>query len=176
MLFSLGERQVQIDDSCFVAPNAAVIGTVVMRRNASVWFAATVRGDTDVITIGEDSNIQDASVLHTDEGITLDIGRGVTVGHRVMLHGCHVGDYSLIGIGATVLNRARIGEHCIIGAHTLITENKVIPDRSLVVGSPGRVLREVTDEEIERLHHSAQHYVDNARRYLAELRPLAGGA
>jgi carbonic anhydrase/acetyltransferase-like protein (isoleucine patch superfamily) len=170
MLYSLGDRRVTIDGTCFVAPNAAIIGTVVLRKNASVWFSATVRGDTDVITIGEDSNVQDNSVLHTDEGITLDIGRGCTIGHRVMLHGCQVGDYSLVGIGATVLNRARIGKYCLIGAHTLITENKVIPDRSLVVGSPGRVLREVTDAEIERLHFSSQHYVDNARRYLAELR------
>jgi carbonic anhydrase/acetyltransferase-like protein (isoleucine patch superfamily) len=169
MLYSLGERRVSIDGSCFVASNASVIGTVVLKRHASVWFNAVIRGDTDLITVGEESNVQDGSVLHTDEGIELVLGHGCTVGHKVMLHGCTIGDHSLIGIGSTILNRARIGKHCIVGAHSLVTERKVFPDRSLILGAPAKVVRAVTDAEIEHLYEAAKHYVMNAKRYLEEL-------
>jgi carbonic anhydrase/acetyltransferase-like protein (isoleucine patch superfamily) len=132
-----------------------------------------LRGDNDPISIGENSNIQDGSVLHTDDGVPLTIGRDVTVGHLVMLHGCTVGDGSLIGIGSIVLNRAVIGKNCIVGANTLIPEGKVFPDRVLIVGSPGKVVRELSDAEVAKLQKSAAHYVDNARRYRQKLTPAA---
>ncbi|GAB4528058.1 MAG: gamma carbonic anhydrase family protein [Haliangiales bacterium] len=170
MIYSIDERKVEIEGDCFVAESATLIGSVVLKADASVWFNAVLRGDNDVITIGPASNIQDGSVLHTDDGIPLTLGRGVTVGHKVMLHGCQIGDYSLIGIGAVVLNRARVGKHCIIGANTLITQGTEIPDRSLVMGAPGRVVRAVRDDEIQTmLEYSAQHYVENGRRYLRSL-------
>lgn len=153
----------------WIAPGATVLGDVTLHHNASVWFGAVVRGDNDPVVIGENSNIQDGSVLHTDEGVPLTIGRDVTVGHMVMLHGCSIGDGSLIGIKSVILNHARIGRHCLIGANTLITEGKVIPDRSLVMGSPGKVIRELSDEEVARLRASAAHYVDNWRRYASGL-------
>lgn len=170
MLYDLGERRPSVHDSCFVADSAQVIGSVQLEQDASVWFNVVLRGDNDLIVIGAESNVQDASVIHTDSGISVRLGRGVTVGHRVMLHGCEVGDYSLIGIGAIVLNRAKIGSHCLIGAGTLITEDKVIPDRSLVLGSPGRIMRQVRDNELAMLQASAAHYVQNARRYAQQLR------
>ncbi|MEO8410187.1 MAG: gamma carbonic anhydrase family protein [Propionivibrio sp.] len=170
-LYSLGKLTPQIDPQSWVAPNAVVIGQVHLLRNASLWWNVTARGDTDRITIGGNTNIQDGSVLHTDPGIHLLIGSDVTVGHRVILHGCTVGDGSLIGMGATLLNRAVIGKSCLIGANALIPEGKNIPDRSLVVGAPGRIVRELTDEEVERLHGAAQRYVQNWQRYVAELGP-----
>jgi carbonic anhydrase/acetyltransferase-like protein (isoleucine patch superfamily) len=173
MIHSLGKRKVIFKGDYWVAENATLIGSVVLEHNASVWFNTVVRGDNDVITIGENSNVQDNSVLHTDEGVQLTIGRNVTVGHQVMLHGCMIGDGSLIGIKATVLNHARIGKHCLIGAHALITEGKEIPDRSLVVGAPGRVIRQLNDEEVARLLWNAEHYVQNFQRYKKELRELA---
>lgn len=172
MLYSLGERRVRCDsDDWFVAENAAVIGLVRLGRNASVWFGATVRGDNDLITIGEDSNVQDGAVLHTDPGIPLTLGRGVTVGHQAMLHGCIVGDNSLIGIQAVILNRAVIGRNCIIGAGALITEGKEIPDNSLVMGSPGKVVRQLTDGQVAGLRRSAEGYVQRFKRYQAQLDP-----
>lgn len=176
-VFSLGERRPDISSECWIADNATIIGSVVLREDASVWFNCVLRGDNDVIAVGEGSNIQDGSVLHTDAGIRLDIGAHVTVGHMAMLHGCTVGDGSLIGIKAVILNRAVIGRHCLIGANTLIPEGKVIPERSLVMGSPGKVVRELTDDEVARLLGSARHYVDNWRRYRRELMPppVAGG-
>lgn len=173
MLFTLGDRRPQVDSSCFVADSAQVIGSVVLEPNASVWFGVVIRGDNDLITIGADSNVQDTTVIHTDSGIEVRVGRGVTIGHRVMLHGCEVGDYSLIGIGAIVMNRAKIGRNCLIGAGALITEGKQIPDRSLVMGAPGRVVRQISDAEVQVLQASAAHYVENAKRYLKELRALA---
>jgi len=170
MLYDLGDRKPSVHPSCFVADSAQVIGSIRLEQDASVWFNTVLRGDNELITIGSESNVQDATVIHTDAGLEVRLGRGVTVGHRVMLHGCEVGDYSLIGIGAIVLNRAKIGNHCLIGAGTLITEDKVIPDRSLVLGSPGRVVRQVSDNEVLALQGSAAHYVQNARRYVAELR------
>ena len=141
MIYSLDERTVELRGDHFVAPNATVIGSVVLENEASVWFNAVVRGDNDLITIGENSNVQDASVLHTDAGIKLTIGKDCTIGHMVMLHGCTIGDCSLIGIKSVILNNTVIGKNCIIGANTLLTEGKTIPDGSLVMGSPGRVVR-----------------------------------
>ena len=148
-----------------------MIGDVILGDEASVWWNAVVRGDNDTITIGAGSNIQDGSVLHADEGVPLTLGDRVTVGHLVMLHGCTIGEESLIGIKSVILNRAVIGRHCIIGANSLIPEGKVIPDRSLVMGSPGKVVRQLSDEEVAKLQLAAQGYVENARRYRAELKP-----
>jgi carbonic anhydrase/acetyltransferase-like protein (isoleucine patch superfamily) len=174
MLYTLGERRPTVHASCFVAESAHVIGSVVLEADASVWFNVVLRGDNDLIAIGAESNVQDGTIIHTDHGITVRVGRGVTIGHRVMLHGCEVGDHSLIGIGAIVLNRAKVGRHCLIGAGALITEGKEIPDRSLVLGSPGRVARQVSDDEVRMLEGSALHYVENARRYSKVLSVLSG--
>lgn len=153
----------------WVAENATVLGNVILKENASVWFNAVLRGDNDPITIGENSNVQDGSVLHTDLGCPLNIGRDVTIGHMAMLHGCDIGDETLIGIGATVLNRAKIGKNCIIGAHALIPEGKEIPDNSLVMGAPGKVVKELSDAQIALIKGSAQVYVDNWKRFKAGL-------
>jgi len=160
-------------DGAWVAPDAAVIGRVKLMPRASVWFGAVLRGDNELITLGEDSNVQDGSVLHTDMGFPLTLGRGVTVGHKAMLHGCTVGAYSLIGIGATILNGAKIGENCIIGAHALITEGKDIPDGSVVMGAPGKVVKQIEPGVDVMLKASADHYVENAARYAAGLKPVA---
>jgi len=168
-LYRLGSKSPTIDPQSWVAPNATIIGDVRLAKNASIWWNAMLRGDNAAISIGENSNIQDGSVLHTDEGIPLSIGRDVTVGHLVMLHGCTVDDGSLIGIGSVLLNRSVIGKYCIVGANTLISEGKVFPDRSLIVGSPGRFVRQISDEEVSRLAHSSAHYVDNWQRYQSEL-------
>lgn len=173
MLYDLGDRRPSIHASCFVAESAQLIGSVVLEQDASIWFNVVLRGDNDLISIGATSNIQDNSVIHTDDGLAVRVGRGVTVGHRVMLHGCEVGDHSLVGIGAIVLNRAKIGRHCLIGAGALVTEGKEIPDRSLVLGSPGRVVRTLSDNEVRMLEASAEHYVQNARRYQVELRVVS---
>ena len=151
----------------WVAPNATIIGDVTLEKNTSIWFNATLRGDIENIHIGEGSNVQDGSVLHTDPGYPLKIGKNVTVGHLVMLHGCTIGDNSLIGIGTVILNNAKIGNNCIIGAKSLITENKEIPNNSLVVGSPGRVIRKVTDEEVKAIKENAIRYQKNWKRYSA---------
>ena len=173
-IYALGDSKPQLppQGEYWVAPSASVIGNVILHSNASVWFGAVLRGDNDPITVGPDSNIQDGSVLHTDMGSPLTLGRGVTVGHKAMLHGCEVGDYSLIGIGAVVLNGVKIGRNCIIGANALITEGKIIPDNSLVVGQPGKVVRERDPAHIAVLQMSAEHYVQNWQRFAAELRPL----
>ncbi len=171
-IYSLGEKQPQLGDDAWVAPNATVIGDVHLGANASIWWNATLRGDNDPIHIGENSNIQDGSVLHTDEGVPMHIGANVTVGHLVMLHGCTVGDGSLIGIGSIILNGAVIGKNSIVGANTLIPEGKTYPDRVLIVGSPGKVVRELSDEEVGRLSHAADHYVNNARRYRTTLKSV----
>jgi len=170
MRYSLGDRRIETRGDFFIADNATVIGSVVLENNASIWFNAVLRGDNDTITIGENSNIQDGSVLHTDFGIPLIVGKNVTVGHLVMLHGCTIGDGSLIGIGAVILNGARIGKNCIIGANALIGEGKEIPDGSVVMGSPGKVVKEVNDMQKAMLEMSAMHYVENFRRYQRELK------
>ena len=171
-LVRLGDKQPQIGKNAWVAPNATVIGDVHLGANASIWWNATLRGDNDPIYIGDNSNIQDGSVLHTDEGIPMLIGADVTVGHLVMLHGCTVGDGSLIGIGSVILNRAVIGKGCVVGANTLIPEGKVFPDHVLIVGSPGKVVRELSADDVIHLKHAAAHYVANARRYKDTLNPL----
>ena len=158
-------------DEYWIAPNAVVLGRVTLKKNASVWFGATLRGDNDPIEVGENSNVQDGSVLHTDTGSPLTIGANVTIGHMVMLHGCTIGDNSLIGIGSIILNGAKIGRNCLIGANCLITEGKEIPDNSLVMGAPGKVVREVSAEQAQVLGGSALHYVENWKRYRQGLTP-----
>ena len=158
--------------SAWVADTAQVIGNVVLGENASVWFGTVVRGDAEAITIGAGTNIQDGSVLHTDKNLPLTIGRHVTVGHQVMLHGCTIGDESLIGIGAIVLNGAKIGKNCLVGAGALITEGKEFPDGSMIIGSPAKAMRQLTPEQIEGLRQSAQHYIDNARLFRKSLKKL----
>ena len=164
-IYTLPNKTPKIAPSAWIAPNATVIGDVQLGENSSIWWNATLRGDNDPIIIGDNTNIQDGSVLHNDVGIPLILGKNITVGHLVMLHGCTVGDGSLIGIGSILLNRCVIGKQCIVGANTLIPEGKVYPDRCLIVGSPGKVIRELTDEEVARLEKSAAHYVQNALRY-----------
>ncbi len=173
-LFSLGgvAPTLPAPGEYWIAPGATVLGNVILKPGASVWFGAVLRGDNDPITIGENTNIQDLSVLHTDRGSPLTIGRDVTVGHKVMLHGCTIGDETLIGIGSTVLNGARIGRNCLIGAGCLITEGKEIPDGSLVMGAPGKVVRQLDERAIMMLRASAAHYVENWRRYARDLKPL----
>ena len=172
MLFTLQSRQVQLRGAHqFVAANATVIGSVILEDEASVWFNTVIRGDNDVITVGARSNVQDGSVLHTDAGIPLTIGAEVSIGHQAMLHGCTIGEGSLIGIQALILNHAVIGRECLIGAKALITEGKTIPDRSLVLGSPGKVVRTLSGDEVAQLRGIAAHYVENARRYLRDLAP-----
>ena len=172
MVYALGSKKPVLHGNNYIAPNATVIGDVVIGKNANVWWNVVIRGDNDTITIGEDVNIQDGSVLHTDEGVPLTLEKGVSIGHMVMLHGCTVKEGSLIGIKAVVLNHAVIGRDCLIGANSLIPEGKVIPDRSLVVGSPGRIVRQLSDEEVMNVRGIAQHYLDNAARYLKELKKI----
>lgn len=170
MIYALGDLTPDIDADTWVAPDANVIGRVRLGAGASVWFGATLRGDNEWIEVGAGSNVQEGCTLHTDMGYPLVIGRDCTIGHNVILHGCVIGDSSLIGMGATVLNGARIGRNCLIGAGALITEGKEIPDGSLVMGAPGKVVRQLDAAAIQRLAASAQHYQDNMRRYRAGLR------
>ena len=156
----------------WIAPSASVIGKVRLERLASVWFGAVIRGDNELITIGERSNVQDGAVMHTDPGLPLTVGKGCTIGHKAILHGCTIGDNSLIGMGAVVLNRAVIGKNCLIGANALITEGKVIPDNSLVMGQPGKIAGELNDEAIARLTQSAENYVRNWQRFAAGLKAV----
>lgn len=170
MLLQLDGRRVQADcEDYWVADSAMVMGSVLLKKGASVWFNAVLRGDNDLITVGEYSNVQDGSVLHTDPGCPLVIGSHVTVGHKVMLHGCEIGDNSLIGINSVVLNNAKIGRNCLIGANALITEGKEIPDNSMVMGAPGKVVRQLTEQQIAGLKISAQHYWENAMRFRSGL-------
>ena len=165
MFCDLENKKIKNFGQNWVASNATVIGDVTLEKNTSIWFNATLRGDVENIYVGEGSNVQDGSVLHTDPGYPLKIGKNVTVGHLVMLHGCSVGDNSLIGIGAVILNNAKIGKNCIIGAKALITENKQIPDNSLVIGSPGNIIRQVTSEEINLIKDNAIRYQENWKKY-----------
>jgi len=173
-LYRLGDQAPESSGSgrFWVAPGAHIIGDVRIGEDVSVWFGAIIRGDNEPIRIGHRSNIQDLSVLHSDPGSPLTIGEGVTVGHKVTLHGCTIGDNSLIGIGATILNRARIGANSLVGAGALVTEGKVFPDGVLIVGAPARVVRELTPEQIESLKRSAEHYVANGRRFAQDLQIL----
>lgn len=173
MIYTLGDRAPEFEGAGhFVADSASIIGSVRLKDKASIWFNCVLRGDNDWLVVGERSNIQDGSVLHTDPGIKLVVGDGVTVGHKVMLHGCEIGNDSLIGIGSTVLNGAKIGKNSLVGAHALITENKVFPDGSLILGAPANVVRELTDEERALIRRSAAVYVDNAERFSKLLKPL----
>lgn len=171
MIYSLGAFTPQLMGNNFVAASASVIGNVILGRNSSVWWNVVIRGDNDRITLGDNVNIQDGSVLHSDEGVPLQLENEVSVGHLAMLHGCTVKEGSLIGIKAVVLNHAVIGRECLVGANSLIPEGKVIPDRSLVLGSPGRVVRQLRDDEIRMIRRIAQHYVENAGRYQRDLKP-----
>lgn len=173
-VLALGDKQPQLppEGVYWIAPNATVVGDVILKPGASVWFGVTIRGDNDPITIGENTNIQDGSVLHSDPGEPLTIGANVTVGHMAMLHSCEIGDNTLIGIGAVVLGRAKIGKNCLIGANALITEGKEIPDGSLVMGQPGKVVRELTEAQIAGLTLSAEHYVQNWKRYAREMKAV----
>lgn len=171
MIFSLGDRKVEYRGSdYFISDNATVIGSVIIENNVSIWFNVVIRGDNDTIHIGENSNIQDGSILHVDDNVPLTIGKDVTVGHKVMLHGCTIGNNTLIGMNAVILNNAKIGNNCLIGANSLITEGKVIPDGSVVMGSPGKVVGTLTEKQIADLKHSAEHYVANFKRFKADLR------
>ena len=171
--FVLGDARpdLPLDGQYWIAPSANVVGRVRLLKDASVWFGATLRGDNEWITIGEGSNVQDGSVLHTDPGAPLTIGKGVTIGHMAMLHGCEIGDGSLIGIGSIILNRTKIGRNCLIGANTLLTEGKDIPDNSVVMGAPGKVARQADEAVLAMLKYSAAHYVENWKRYARELQP-----
>ncbi|PYG33176.1 gamma carbonic anhydrase family protein [Pelagimonas varians] len=169
MIYTLDGTTPKIADGVFLAPNSSVIGNVEIAENASVWFGVVIRGDNDLMRIGEGSNIQDNCVLHSDPGFSLTIGRNCTIGHSAIVHGCTIGDGTLIGMGATVLNGAVIGQNCLIGAGALVTEKTVIPDNSLVVGSPARVKRELGKEQIEGLNQSAIHYQENSNWFSEEL-------
>ena len=173
MLYAIGDRRPEIDaEGTWVAPGAQVMGTVRLARFASVWFNAVLRGDNEWIEVGERSNIQDGSVLHTDPGCPLTIGRNVTVGHKVMLHGCTIGDNTLIGIGSTILNNAVIPENCIVGAQALVTEGKTFEPGSLIIGAPARAVKTLDDDAIAMIRRSADVYVTNAARFAKDLTPL----
>ena len=165
MIYDFENKSLKSEGKNWIASNAIIIGDIVIKNDVSIWFNVVLRGDIEKIIVGEGSNIQDGSVLHTDPGFPLTIGKGVTVGHMVMLHGCIIGDNSLIGIGSTILNNAKIGNNCIIGANTLVTENKIIPDNSLVVGSPGKIVRQVTKDEIKHIEDNANEYRENWKKY-----------
>ena len=165
MIYDFEGHTPKIDPGSWVASNAVIIGRVELKKNSNIWFNTTLRGDLEPIIIGENSNVQDGSVIHTDPGCPTIVGKGVTIGHMVMLHGCEIADDCLIGIGSTILNKTKIGKNCIIGANALVTENKAIPERSLVLGSPGKVVRQVTDEEIEHIKENARDYVENFKKY-----------
>jgi carbonic anhydrase/acetyltransferase-like protein (isoleucine patch superfamily) len=173
-LYALGPHQPQLADVArtWIAPGAHVIGQVHLGRDVSIWFGAVLRGDNDTIRIGDRCNIQDGAVLHADPGFPLDLGEDVTVGHRAIVHGCTIGAGTLVGMGATILNGARIGRNCLIGANALVTEGKVFPDNSLIVGAPARVARTLDPEAAAKLARTAENYVANGRRFAAELRAL----
>ena len=171
-VYEVDGKTPQVDSTAWIADSAQVMGHVTLGPDASVWFGCVLRGDTESMTIGEGSNIQDLTVMHADHGLPLTIGKHVTVGHKVMLHGCTIGDESLIGIGAVVLNGAKIGKHCLVGAGSLVTEGKEFPDGSMIMGTPAKVVRELTPQQIEGLRLSAQHYIDNARMFRATLKKL----
>lgn len=173
MIYQLGTLKPKIADNCFIAPNATLIGNIETAENVSVWFNVVIRADMAKVSIAKNSNIQDASVLHVGEGFPLKIGSHVTVGHKVMLHGCTIGDNSLIGMNAVILNGATIGKNCLIGANALVTENMDVPDGHLVLGSPAKVIKALDEKTFAMFKQSAQHYVNNGQRYLQELKLVA---
>jgi carbonic anhydrase/acetyltransferase-like protein (isoleucine patch superfamily) len=172
-IFELDGKTPQLADGAWVADSAELIGDVVLHQHASVWPKVVIRADNDLIQVGEESNVQDASVLHADPGFPLYIGKRVTVGHHVMLHGCHIGDGSLIGIGAVILNGAKIGKHCLVGAGALITEGKEFPDGSMILGSPAKLVKMLTPEQIADIENISGRYVQNAQRYQKTLNKIA---
>ncbi|APW37573.1 gamma carbonic anhydrase family protein [Rhodoferax koreense] len=171
-IYELDGKAPTLAPTAWVADSAEVIGEVSLAEDSSVWFGVVIRGDNHLISIGRGSNVQDLSVLHTDAGVPLVIGENVTIGHQVMLHGCTIGDETLIGIGSVVLNGARIGKNCLVGAGSLVTEGKEFPDGSMILGSPAKVVRQLTPEQIAGFKRSAQHYIDNARRYRSGLKKV----
>lgn len=175
MLYAIDARRPDIAEDAFVADNASVIGSVRLAPGSSVWFNCVLRGDHDDIVVGENSNVQDGAVLHTDPGIKLSIGRGCTIGHLAMLHGCTLGDFVLVGIGAVILNHAQIGAESIVGAGSLVPERKIFPAGVLLMGTPAKVVRELSPQERQTVRLNGQHYVDNARRYRRGLLPLRQG-
>jgi carbonic anhydrase/acetyltransferase-like protein (isoleucine patch superfamily) len=171
-IYALDGVTPEIADGCFVAPDAVLIGKVRLLKGASIWFGAVLRGDNEWITVGQDSNVQDHSIIHADPGQPVQIGRGVTIGHRVIIHSAMVGDHSLIGMGATLLNRARIGAQSLVGAASLVTEGKTFEDGKMILGSPAKAMRDLTPEQMAGLKTSAEIYVANARRYASGLRSI----
>jgi len=171
-IYQLGDRVPVIPASCYIAPEATVIGSVILGERVTIMFGAVVRGDEEPIVIGDDSNVQDNAVLHTDPGCPITIGKGVSIGHQVMLHGCTIGDGSLIGVAAVVLNSAVIGKDCLVGAGAVVTENKSFPDRSVIFGAPAKVMREVNEENVARLRYSAESYVHRGRDYKPNLKRI----
>ena len=165
MIYDFENHTPKLDPDCWTAPNSVIVGKVELKKNSSIWFNAVLRGDIEKISVDENSNVQDGCVIHTDPGCPVVIGKGVTLGHLVMLHGCTIEDDCIVGIGSTILNKVKIGKNSIIGANALVTENKVIPERSLVLGSPGKIVRQVTDEEIEHIKENARNYVENFKKY-----------
>jgi carbonic anhydrase/acetyltransferase-like protein (isoleucine patch superfamily) len=171
-IYQLGQHAPEIDASAYVADSANLIGKVTVEANASVWFGVTIRGDNERITIGENSNVQEGTVMHTDMGYPMTIGKGVTIGHQAMLHGCTIGDGSLVGIQAVILNGARIGKGCLVGAGALVTEGKEFPDHSLIIGAPAKAVRTLTDEDLLRLQGNADSYVERGQLFKAELKKI----
>ncbi|MBX9905584.1 MAG: gamma carbonic anhydrase family protein [Burkholderiales bacterium] len=171
MKYSLNGRKVICKGDHWIAPNAVVIGSVTLENNASIWWNCVLRSDNETITIGENAQVQDGSVLHADPGFPLTLEKNVSVGHMAMLHGCTIGEGSLVGIGAVILNGAKIGKNCLIGARAFIGEGKEIPDGSMVLGMPGKVVRQLSADEISRINRISEHYVQNSRRYRNELKP-----
>ena len=171
MKYSFEDRKVVCKGDYWIAPDAIVIGSVILEPNASVWFGCIVRADNDTITIGENSQLQDGCVVHVDPGVPVRIGKGVSVGHMAMLHGCEIGDGSLIGIKSVILNGAKVGRNCLIGAGSLVAENKEIPDGSLVIGTPGKVVRQLSPKEIEFINSASEHYVQKYKRYRQSFKP-----
>ena len=171
-IYQLGDISPEIDASAYITDSANIIGNVRIEANASIWFDVTIRGDNELIVVGKNSNVQEGSILHTDMGFPLTIGNNVTIGHQAMLHGCTVGEGSLIGIQAVILNGAKIGKNCLVGAGALVTEGKQFPDNSLIVGSPAKVIRTLTDEAITAMHANTQHYVDGAQKYKTKLKRI----
>ena len=173
MIYSLGDKKPSFEETCFIAESAVLIGSVILENHVNIWFNAVLRADTDLLRVGENSNIQDGSVLHMDKGFPLTIGKHVTVGHKAMLHGCTINDNCLVGMNAVVLNGAKIGKNCLIGANALVPEGREIPDCSLVLGSPGKIVREVTSAEMESFQSSAAAYVQKSRLFKEGLKLLS---
>jgi carbonic anhydrase/acetyltransferase-like protein (isoleucine patch superfamily) len=172
MIYQLGKLSPNISKSCFIAPNACVIGNVELGENASIWFNVVIRADLAQVKIGKNSNIQDGCILHVDEGFPITVAENVTIGHKAMLHGCSIGEGSLIGINAVVLNGAKIGKNCLVGANALVTENMIIPDGSLVLGSPAKVIKQLDEKTKTMITEGAAHYVQNNQKYKKELKQI----